>query len=573
MRYQKRFLFFTVVILCAMILKFGSFGRDLEEVSEFRGANIQADVFHPLMAESANSKKMMATINGRSYTNGSDHIYMNDDLVLMVPIHALRDSLNCSVHIYQDQMLYLQKSQLIITMSIDGEKMKINEDGEVSRITLSAPLTKTDYGFFVPLKDLAKFLHFTYSWNVEDNVAIAQNDSDTDSFLPYKYDLRSLGRVGTIKDQGIYGTCWAFASLSALESTLLPEEDEEFSPDHMSIRNSFSSDQNSGGEYTMGMAYLTAWQGPVLEEDDPYGDGESPDGLKAEKHVQEVQILPGKDYEQIKAAVFKYGGVQTSIYNAMDTSESATAYYNPTAHAYCYQGEAKPNHDIVIIGWDDNYSRSNFNTSLEGDGAFLCQNSWGEGFGDDGVFYVSYYDTNIGIHSISYTGIESADNYDRIYQSDLCGWVGQLGYNKSSLYAANIYKAKSNETLKAVGFYATGTDTEYEVYVTSDFTGTDSLENGRLVASGTFQNAGYYTVKLNRVVNLMKGKKYAIILKIKTPGSKRPLAVEYASSDVTADVDLSDGVGYISAKGTKWERVEKAHKCNICLKAYTKVRD
>ncbi|MFR8427584.1 MAG: lectin like domain-containing protein [Roseburia inulinivorans] len=46
-----------------------------------------------------------------------------------------------------------------------------------------------------------------------------------------------------------------------------------------------------------------------------------------------------------------------------------------------------------------------------------------------------------------YTGIEDSDNYDHIYQSDLCGWVGQLGYNKESIYGANVYTAESNQNL------------------------------------------------------------------------------------------------------------------------------
>ena len=45
----------------------------------------------------------------------------------------------------------------------------------------------------------------------------------------------------------------------------------------------------------MSMAYLLAWQGPVLESQDPYGDGISPDGLDLCKHVQEIQVLPSKD--------------------------------------------------------------------------------------------------------------------------------------------------------------------------------------------------------------------------------------------------------------------------------------
>ena len=73
-------------------------------------------------------------------------------------------------------------------------------------------------------------------------------------------------------------------------------------------------------------------------------------------------------------------------------------------------GQDKPNHDVVMIGWDDNYPKENVNVDLEGDGAFICQNSWGSSCGDNGVFYVSYYDTNVGTHNVVYTDIDSTDN-------------------------------------------------------------------------------------------------------------------------------------------------------------------
>lgn len=52
----------------------------------------------------------------------------------------------------------------------------------------------------------------------------------------------------------------------------------------------------------MSLAYLTAWQGPVLEKDDPY-DGELTKNLAPVKHVQEAQIIESKDLEKIKEAV------------------------------------------------------------------------------------------------------------------------------------------------------------------------------------------------------------------------------------------------------------------------------
>lgn len=72
----------------------------------------------------------------------------------------------------------------------------------------------------------------------------------------------------------------------------------------MSFHNGYNLGQMDGGEYTMSMAYLAAWKGPVLEVEDPYGDGHSPDNLKAAVHVQEMQIIGSKDYNAIKEAVF-----------------------------------------------------------------------------------------------------------------------------------------------------------------------------------------------------------------------------------------------------------------------------
>ena len=77
-------------------------------------------------------------------------------------------------------------------------------------------------------------------------------------------------------------------------------------------------------------------------------------------------------------------------------------------------------------------------------------NSWGENFGDGGFFHVSYEDSWIAESGISYCGIEPADNFDRNYQSDLCGWTGQMGFGEPEAWMANAYTAESDETLEAV---------------------------------------------------------------------------------------------------------------------------
>lgn len=59
--------------------------------------------------------------------------------------------------------------------------------------------------------------------------------------------------------------------------------------------------------------------------------------------------------------------------------------------------------------------------------------------------------------------------YDNIYQSDLCGWVGKMGYDKEDMYGANIFTAQSAESLRASGFYATAAVPHTKLYVVKNF--------------------------------------------------------------------------------------------------------
>lgn len=551
MKYSKRYICLTVLLLLGMVIKFNRIGIGNEQVETFRGAKINREIWNPLIAEQVNENPLSLVVDNRVYSNEDSGIYIDDNLEIMVPVSLVRDSFNCSSGLYEKDRLVVEKHEKSADFSVEEKNLVQKEDG-----------------YYVSASKISKSLDYDYVWNVQKNTATATDISGAASIYPVKYDLRDKGRTTVVKNQGSLGTCWASAAVGALETALLPEEHLQFSVDHMTLKNSFRQTQNDGGEYTMGMAYLLAWQGPVYEADDPYGDGESPEGLEPVKHVQEIQVIEGKDFEKIKEAVFKYGGVQTSIYSALRSSQSQSPFYNSSKYAYCYVGTEKPNHDVMIIGWDDNYPKENFSMELEGDGAFICQNSWGGGFGDNGVFYISYHDTNIGVHNVVYTGVESTRNYDSIYQSDLCGWVGQIGYNRDSVYGANVFTAKKNEKLRAAGFYATGKDTSYRVYVTRSFEDSKSLDKKELVAEGKLDNAGYYTIPFDKKIPVKAGEKFAVVVYLNTPDSVHPLAIEYRADASTANVDLSDGEGYISSNGSSWESAEEVQDCNLCIKAY-----
>ncbi len=239
--------------------------------------------------------------------------------------------------------------------------------------------------------------------------------------------MRDYGRVTPVRDQGRYGTCWAFASLGALATTGMPRRSEIYSTDHMTLCNSYNLDINRGGENTMSIAYLAAWKGPVFEKDDPYGDGVSDSSLEAVLHLEEALVINEKDVETIKSAIYRYGAIETSLYLQMEYVDSVSQYYSEEKHSYYYDGDEGPNHDVVIVGWDDNYPKENFTMQPAENGAFICKNSWGEAFGEDGYFYVSYYDKNICQQSVVYTRVGRVEIFDHIYQSDHLCWVGQMG--------------------------------------------------------------------------------------------------------------------------------------------------
>lgn len=554
MKYSKRYVVFTLILIIIFVFDFYIFAKDNTTLGEFRGAEIESTVWSPLVAKDVNKNTIHMMIDNKEYTSDTLKFYMDDDRNIMVPVDMLREALNCSARIYQENELWVEKHSLMADYMLGTDNDFILYDGK----------------FYVSMNSLSEMLDCTCTFDTNTNTLTVVDNSEGISDVPPSYDLRTRLRVSEVRNQGTYGTCWAFAAISALESSLMPEENLLFSVDHMSMSNSFNVNQYDGGEYTMGMAYLAAWQGPVYEKDDPYGDGATDESLSPVKHVQEIRIIDGKDYQGIKEAVFKYGGVQTSLYSNISSSKGNSKYFNKGTNAYCYMGSEKPNHDVVIIGWDDNYPKENFNVDLEGDGAFICQNSWGNEFGDDGFFYVSYYDTNIGTHNEVYTGVENTDNYDNIYQSDLCGWVGKMGYDKEDMYGANVFTATSDQNIKAASFYATASDTSYELYIVNDFKDEYSFADRKKVAEGTLENAGYYTIKFDEEVPVTEGERYAVVLHINTPESTHPMAIEYDSGEsYLKDVDLDDGEGYISYDGAAFINVKEKQDCNLCIKAFS----
>ncbi len=393
---------------------------------------------------------------------------------------------------------------------------------------------------------------------------------------PASYDLRTLGRLTPVRDQGSYGTCWAFASLGSLESGLLKASPTQwdFSEDNLVWYSGFvSSDRyDQGGNSFMALAYLARWGGPVNESDDGYADGSHPTGLAVQRQLSEVVFVPGRtsatDNEQIKDAVMTYGAVDTGMYW---TSGS----YNGSTRAYRYTGSLDPNHDVAIVGWDDAYPASSFSPSAPGDGAFIVRNSWSSSWGDGGYFYASYYDGVIGYgdYNMAFASAGPADGYSRNYQYDPLGYFPEAGPYSSGTtsWAANVFTAAANEDLAAVGIYTPYPGCSYEIRFAASG-GTPSFASLQSKTSGTMATAGYHVVTLPATVPLTSGQEFTVALKLTVPvaGAHYYLPVERPIAGYS-DATANPGESYVSTNGSTWSdltSISGFKEANVCLKAF-----
>jgi C1A family cysteine protease len=387
--------------------------------------------------------------------------------------------------------------------------------------------------------------------------------------LPSSYDLRNLGKLTPVGNQGDCSSDWTFASYGSLESCLLPSETWDFSENNLKNTHGFDLGHCDGGNANMSIAYLARWSGPVSEADDPYttSSNASPLGLDVRKHIQEVLVIPGRanslDNENIKQAIMTYGAVYTSMYFRNN-------YYSIAHKTYYYYGTASSNRSVAIVGWDDNFNKNKFLIGAPGDGAFIIKNSLGTNWGEEGYFYVSYYDSKIGTENYVFSNAEPATNYQRVYQYDPLGWLSSLGYDSNAAWFGNIFTSVEDERLEAISFYTASPNSSYEIYIYSN--ADSGPTSGSLSASqmGIIPFPGYHTIDLNKPIVLTLHQKFSIVVKLTTPGFNYPIPIEYPIAGYSSQATANPGESYISVDGTVWKDLTSSIvNANVCLKAFT----
>lgn len=236
--------------------------------------------------------------------------------------------------------------------------------------------------------------------------------------IPTSFNLSS--KIGNIRAelQSPYNTCYAYPALNAIETNLelFTGNEYDFSEMHIEYMTStlLGGDRqlDAGGNFETVMNYSGAKQGPVLESDIPKKDYTSSEYNTLKNAVQIAQVYSYKNFPTInkikntysasevnefrnvvKSHIMNYGAIFAGMYFCVDENE--LNYYNPETYAYsCIETDTTMNHAVTIVGWDDSYSKENFAEANRPskDGAYIAINSWGESWGDNGYFYISYED-------------------------------------------------------------------------------------------------------------------------------------------------------------------------------------
>lgn len=327
------------------------------------------------------------------------------------------------------------------------------------------------------------------------------------------FNLKDYGLVSSVKNQGATGSCWVFAAVSAFESALLKlgidMDISENSVYNAALQYSPIGVEYlfEGGESIFAAQYFLSWRDLICEEEEDYDELGRISGTPISNntpHYTTSIIKLQYDIENVKKALVDYGALYVPTYLDYDYYD----YMNMTNYAFYNNEHETQTHAVNIIGWDDSYSRYNFKTAPPKDGAWIVKNSWGDEWGNDGYYYMSYYDFSLK-YSFEILGFKiNPEIYTKIYQHEYFSnyfeneaWYYSEDYEEISY--AQTYTSKGNDLIGAVGTYFECAEVEYIINI---------LLNNKVVytQNGLSQHQGFEIIKLNSLVSVNKNEKFTI---------------------------------------------------------------
>ncbi len=217
---------------------------------------------------------------------------------------------------------------------------------------------------------------------------------------PPHWDWRnasSNGKTGDwitpVRDQGGCGSCWAFGALGALEALVNireghPDLDVDLSEQYVLSCLPEAGDCDGGWAYKA-FKYIKSTgpdgnnhNGIIPESCFPYrARDDIPCSEKCEAWTE--QLIPISDYGQYET--ISQDALRGKIYRHGPMAVSFTVYtdfYSYDGGVYTHtSGEKEGGHCVTVVGYDAEWNN--------GQGYWICKNSWGPRWGMDGYFKIA----------------------------------------------------------------------------------------------------------------------------------------------------------------------------------------
>lgn len=445
-------------------------------------------------------------------------------------------------------------------------------DGDVSKYGLQRTKFVDEDGNTVDVEELTGSENAVY-----DGSLLARIQKDNTSAVPARQKVRALGSgssyispyvAAKARNQGSWGVCWSFGATAAIEANMVKKasgfttgnytaDTIDLSERHMAwfSHNTYSTDKTdtsygdgvkkstpkkayTGGNREQVMAYLARSSGVEKEQEAPYDITNTMQGLLEEQRYSSVAQLhdahlmggykPDAEHiDIVKAMIQSYGAAMVSYYSGSNYGTDGNGETN-----YYQSASKSTNHAVCIVGWDDDYAASSFKETPPDNGAWLIRNSWGEGWGSDGCFWLSYYDTSIS--AVAAFDMADTNDYGRTYQYTGGADIQWMITGGDSSTAANVYCARGDEELKSVGIITASPSMKIDVTVYVSDTPMSSPVEGTKKGSGSVSDtgmAGFHVVDLDAPVSLKEGQYFSAIVTItNTTGGSAYLVTESAKT-------------------------------------------
>ena len=343
--------------------------------------------------------------------------------------------------------------------------------------------------------------------------------------LPEKYDSREFGYITPVRNQFYFGTCWAHSVLACAEASMVKQGLEStninYSEKHLAYfthkSNSLfndGTDETSANEgyFTAGNTYqafqiLQTRQGAAMEVDYPYpilASETIDESNRYDSHADLIEHGYLLTESSAKQAIMEHGAIAISYY-----VHNNNAYMSKNM-SYYQNAKDSTNHSVTVVGWDDSYAVENFNPTCRPPepGAWLVKNSYGKQWGNDGYFWLSYYDPSIDTVSYTKMGERSKESIMHTYQGSTMPYLVDCP-------AANVFCAKENQTLTSVGFNSYNTISyKIEIYVgNSEKPGYPIMgEPVQTLTGCTPFMTGFLKVNLDEEIKLLENQYFSVVV-------------------------------------------------------------